>query len=340
MHRNNLSMQTTEWWMNSQTRTHGQEPHNALPEHGLEKKECSPNRSKNAVVDDISISRWTGPENVTRCTDTAIRSDHYVIGIALVATRAKLVRGSQTVFEGSIPAGMVHVSAPSKELAIQFHTSFDILHFHVSADYFRALLSNLPSDPIDRFSGFVNFRSPFAEQLARTLLKQADTADRMFAHCIGQTLVLHIARLDFPQNKVGALPKWRLRRVEEYVRTHIESRVRLSDLAKAAGLSRMYFAAQFRAATGYRPCEYVLNQRIEYAKSILSKTGMPLAEVALTVGFCTQAHFSTVFKRVTGETPAGWRYARKVELVLLQRVPAVAEVGGDRFKACHEGSRA
>jgi AraC family transcriptional regulator len=46
----------------------------------------------------------------------------------------------------------------------------------------------------------------------------------------------------------------------------------------------------------------------------LSNTETPLAEVALAVGFCTQAHFSTVFKRVTGDTPARWRCARRNEL--------------------------
>jgi len=85
---------------------------------------------------------------------------------------------------------------------------------------------------------------------------------------------------------------------------------RAADLAKVAGLSRMHFAAQFRAATGYRPCEYLLHQRIEHAKSLLSNTETPLAEVALTVGFCTQAHFSTVFKRITSETLASWRCAQ------------------------------
>ena len=47
----------------------------------------------------------------------------------------------------------------------------------------------------------------------------------------------------------------------------------------------MYFAGQFRAATGLRPHDYLLHQRIERAKSILSSTDMGLAEVALTVGF-------------------------------------------------------
>jgi AraC family transcriptional regulator len=83
-----------------------------------------------------------------------------------------------------------------------------------------------------------------------------------------------------------------------------------------AALSLTHFAGQFRAATGYRPHDYLLYQRIESAKSMLSGTDMPLAEVALSVGFQAQAHFSTVFKRFTGESPARWRRAMKSECQL------------------------
>jgi AraC-like DNA-binding protein len=51
--------------------------------------------------------------------------------------------------------------------------------------------------------------------------------------------------------------------------------------AQVAGLSRMHFAKQFRAATGYRPHNYLLYQRIEIAKATLSSTDTPLAEIAL-----------------------------------------------------------
>jgi AraC family transcriptional regulator len=99
----------------------------------------------------------------------------------------------------------------------------------------------------------------------------------------------------------------------EYVNAHLDEALSLADLAAVAGLSRMHFAAQFRAATGYRPHEYLLYQRIESAKSMLSGTDMPLAQVALSVGFQAQPHFSTVFKRITGESPARWRRAMKSE---------------------------
>ncbi len=67
--------------------------------------------------------------------------------------------------------------------------------------------------------------------------------------------------------------------------------------------------------------EYLLHQRVEHAKRILSDTKMPLAEVALAVGFCTQPHFSTVFKRVTGETPASWRSAGRTASMITPALP-------------------
>jgi len=121
----------------------------------------------------------------------------------------------------------------------------------------------------------------------------------------------HDVRSELPRAKVNALPKWRLRRVEQHIAAHFERSISLSELAGVAGLSRMHFAAQFRAATGSRPREYLLNHRIEQAKSLLTTSERPLAEIALAVGFSTQAHFSTVFKRISGETPARWRAASK-----------------------------
>jgi AraC-like DNA-binding protein len=111
------------------------------------------------------------------------------------------------------------------------------------------------------------------------------------------------------------LPYWRLRRVTEYVDRSLDERISLATLAQAAGLSRMHFAALFRAATGMRPHDYVMQRRIQRAKELLAGTQTPIVDVALSVGFQTQAHFTTVFKRVVGFTPYRWRVLRSAEAI-------------------------
>jgi AraC family transcriptional regulator len=103
------------------------------------------------------------------------------------------------------------------------------------------------------------------------------------------------------------LQKWRLKRVTDHVDGHLSRRINLADMAAAAGLTRMHFAAQFRAATGMRPHDFLLQRRIDRALALLRDPKLALVNVALSVGFQTQAHFTTVFKRFVGETPNRWR---------------------------------
>jgi AraC family transcriptional regulator len=106
---------------------------------------------------------------------------------------------------------------------------------------------------------------------------------------------------------VATLPKWRLMRVQTYIETNIGGRITLANLAATAGLSRMYFAKQFRATTGMRPHDFVLRKRIAHAQQMLAATSDTLVDIALSVGFQTQAHFTTVFKKIAGNTPYQFR---------------------------------
>jgi AraC-like DNA-binding protein len=50
-----------------------------------------------------------------------------------------------------------------------------------------------------------------------------------------------------------------------------------------------------------------LRKRIERAQQLLGATSDTLVEIALSVGFQTQAHFTTVFKKIAGNTPCQFR---------------------------------
>jgi len=121
---------------------------------------------------------------------------------------------------------------------------------------------------------------------------------------------------------VRSLQKWRLKRVMQYIDDNLDAKVSLQHLAAVAGLSRMHFAAQFRAAVGMRPHDYLLKRRIERAQELLQRADVSLVDIALTVGFQTQAHFTTVFKRFAGDTPYQWRSAHLAQFLPLPRIEA------------------
>jgi AraC-like DNA-binding protein len=282
---------------------------------------CLAEAGRLPVEADILVTRWVDPSNSCRHEKVISSSDRHVIGVALKTTRLRFARGPHSVFDGIMRAGTLHVTGPSQLLAAEFHAPCDFIHFHVSNDYLRRCQGSAYPMPLDDFV----IRDPLAELLCRSLIERGDAGDASYAESVGQTLVMHIARMKRPQSTVNAMPKWRLRRVQEYVDAHFREPLSLADLAAVAGLSRMHFAAQFRAATGYRPHDYLLYQRIENAKAMLSDTGTPLAEVAIALGFQAQSHFSTVFKRLTGETPARWR-----RRVVSERRPPDAPKGSRR----------
>jgi len=105
----------------------------------------------------------------------------------------------------------------------------------------------------------------------------------------------------------GGLPPQCLRRVMEYMYTNIDRQVALKDLAALAGLSQSHFSRQFCETTRLSPCRYMLALRIERSKELLKNPDISILEVALSVGFENQQHFSTVFRRLVGVSPSSYR---------------------------------
>jgi AraC family transcriptional regulator len=47
--------------------------------------------------------------------------------------------------------------------------------------------------------------------------------------------------------------------------------------------------------------------RLEKAKQLLSTSDLPIIEICFQTGFKTQSHFTTLFHKLTGQTPKTWR---------------------------------
>ena len=109
------------------------------------------------------------------------------------------------------------------------------------------------------------------------------------------------------QLHVGGLAVWQARKVTRFIDASIESKIRLCDCARQTRLSAAYFSLAFKRTFGVTVAHYIRCRRIEHAQRLMLLTPMPLAQVALAAGFSNQAHYSRVFRTVTGSSPNIWR---------------------------------
>ena len=94
-----------------------------------------------------------------------------------------------------------------------------------------------------------------------------------------------------------------IRAAIEYIHAHLNGDLRLSTVAAEVSFSPVYFHNYFRAATGMTLREYVEEQRIKRAASLLVDSDYTLSGIAYECGFSSQAYFSYAFKRRMGRTP-------------------------------------
>ncbi|MCW5874587.1 MAG: AraC family transcriptional regulator [Anaerolineales bacterium] len=101
-----------------------------------------------------------------------------------------------------------------------------------------------------------------------------------------------------------------IRRALAFIHENYAQPISLNELAALESLSRYHFLRSFGNQVGMPPHMYIENYRIAAAQRLLA-TGLPLAQVAVQVGFNSQSHFTRRFRQTLGVTPG--RYARLLQ---------------------------
>jgi AraC family transcriptional regulator len=160
-------------------------------------------------------------------------------------------------------------------------------------------------------------RDPLIQQLGVALLTELQTnapLGRLYAETLIHTLAMHLVRyhstLWLPSMTTsGGLPFQKLSRVLDYINDHLDTDVSLADLATSIDLSSYHFTRLFKQSMGMAPHQYLIEQRIDAAKRLLATTHFSIADIAYQVGFSSQSHLTTLFRRHVGMTPAAYRNA-------------------------------
>ena len=92
-----------------------------------------------------------------------------------------------------------------------------------------------------------------------------------------------------------------------YIREHSEQKFSLSGIASALFINGNYLARVFKRETGHTLLWYHNAVRCEKAKRLLNETSLSVSEVSAAVGYVSSAHFSHIFRKMTGIAPSDWR---------------------------------
>jgi AraC family transcriptional regulator len=134
----------------------------------------------------------------------------------------------------------------------------------------------------------------------------------------GQSLSLTLAAYlegRFAANKVDRkrierrFSEPQVRQLVDYIHANLAYDLNLPHLAELVDMSPRQFFRLFANTFGCTPHRYVMKERVARAKDLLS-AGLSLVEIAHTLGFASQSHFSDVFRKATGASPGRFRLMR------------------------------
>lgn len=99
-----------------------------------------------------------------------------------------------------------------------------------------------------------------------------------------------------------------LERIQQYVIENMHnSNLEVGELADISMVSRTSFYRRLKQLSGLSPIDFIRQQRMEYAKSLIVEGKSTISEVSYKAGFSDPKYFSKCFKKAVGLTPQEYR---------------------------------
>lgn len=165
----------------------------------------------------------------------------------------------------------------------------------------------------------VKYKNPLIHHLVEEISSVAgreDTIAQLLTDSAAETLRLlildtHTAGRRRKQDERRTLNATTQSAIVEFLSDSLDTEINLESLARLAQMPVDAFIKAFRLAFHTTPYQFLLNRRIEKAKTLLMTTSLSITEIGTAVGFSNPSHFASTFGRRVGVSPRAYRQSAK-----------------------------
>lgn len=128
-----------------------------------------------------------------------------------------------------------------------------------------------------------------------------------YLNLIWLTLVRNAGINHENNNEISKYDEDRVKIALKYINSNYSNNISLSDIAKAANISRSECCRSFKRVLKNTPFEYLMEYRILKSSHYLCNTNKSIANIAIDVGFNGISYYGKIFKKYMGCTPSQYR---------------------------------
>lgn len=280
---------------------------------------CAPPWSHTKPVLSSAAQGWNGIAVdlfQVRNADFVAQYPDHTVSVFLRGPLNLLQRRCGRVQRRTMRAGDIIVTPVGEPKLLSHREEAEVLKVRIAPALLdRVIADSCPASASVELLDDFGTRDARIEAIARALLdetKNAGVAGRLYVESLAIQLIVHLLRHHSSagrrlEDAAAPLPRYKLRRATEYINDNLRESLALEDIARTVSMSPYHFAHVFKQTVGVTPHHYVIERRIEKAKSLLRDTAWSVTQIANQVGYTNPSHFSTVFQRFTGYSPRSYR---------------------------------
>jgi AraC family transcriptional regulator len=253
-----------------------------------------------------------------RVFESVTDSDTYTLLAPVRRGDVRVISDGQVLVDGEVRPGMLRFTAPGERVRVTMRSPAEHVILFIPGVDMRRILDGVNFQGRGRKSYVGPLMRPdrlVAQAAAASLsTDKFDEAHRQLyidglAYLmLARLLAGHTHSIDSPpRSSCKTLSDQEFDRCCQYADAMMEKKLCLVTWAGLFDMATTEFTKSFRQRTRQSPYAWFMNRRIERAKTLLQHRKTPLAEVAFSVGFCSQSHFTEAFRRREGCSPARWR---------------------------------